>query len=177
MTRNLILPLAFLTALALVVTACAATPPTPTAAPAGVETTTNPSASGTSPSALPTATALSSSGSAEPRTDAQGAVEFVVTPLNLVSPGATLDFDISMNTHSVDVSWDLAAQSVLSTDAGLAVKGLNWPAGGGHHYEGTLTFPAQTADGKALLEGAKTLTLTIRDTDVAERVFVWELGQ
>jgi hypothetical protein len=55
------------------------------------------------------------------------------------------------------------------------MKGLSWPVGSGHHYEGTLTFPAKTTDGKTLLEGAKTLTLTISNTDVAKRVFVWEL--
>lgn len=111
------------------------------------------------------------------RTDSQGAVEFVVTPLNLTAPGETLDFDVSMNTHSVDVSWDLAAQSVLKTDTGREVKGLSWPVGGGHHYEGKLTFPAKTADGKALLDGATTLTLVIRDADAPERVFVWELSR
>ena len=191
MTRNLILLLAILTTLALVVTACAATPQMPTAAPAksgdetpaaGAQTNTNPSASGTAPSAPPTVTAqdssaLSSSESARPRTDSQGSVEFAVTPLNLTSPGETLDFDVSMDTHSVDLSWNLAAQSVLKTDAGLEVKGLSWPVGGGHHYEGKLTFPAKTADGKALLDGATMLTLVIRDADAPERVFVWELSR
>ncbi len=110
------------------------------------------------------------------RTDSQASVEFVVTPLNLTASGETLDFDVSMNTHSVNLAWDLAAQSVLTADTGLEVKGLKWPVGGGHHYAGTLTFPAKTADGKLLLEGAKTLTLTIREAGVAGRVFVWELS-
>jgi hypothetical protein len=101
----------------------------------------------------------------------------VITPLNLAVPGETLDFDVSMNTHSVDLGWNLAALSTLSTDAGLAVQGVSWPVGSGHHYEGTLTFPAKTGDGRALLEGAKTLTLTIRDAGAAERVFVWELSR
>jgi hypothetical protein len=75
------------------------------------------------------------------RTDTQGAVEFVVTPPDLDVPGETLDFDVSMNTHLVDLGWDLASQSTLSTDTGL--------------------------------EGAKTLTLTVRDTTVPKRVFTW----
>jgi hypothetical protein len=106
-------------------------------------------------------------------------VEFVVTPLNLTSPGETLDFGVVMDTHSVELSWDLAAQSALGADTGLEVKGLNWPTGSGHHVEGTLTFPAKTADGtlRVLLDGAKTLTLTIKDAGAAERVFVWELSQ
>ena len=111
------------------------------------------------------------------RTDVQGAVEFVATPLNLTALGGTLDFYVSMNTHSTDLGWDLAAQSTLRTDTGVEVAGETWPVGSGHHYDGTLSFPATTADGRALLDGAATLTLTIRDTDVAERVFTWELGQ
>ncbi len=109
------------------------------------------------------------------RTDSQGAVEFVVTPLNLSTPGATLDFNVAMDTHSVDLGWDLAAQSELANDRGLAVSGLAWPVGSGHHYEAVLTFPAASADGRAVLDGALTLTLTIRGTDAAERVFTWTL--
>lgn len=125
----------------------------------------------------PAATPAAAAGPALPRTDSQASVEFVVTPLNLTAPGETLDFDVSLNTHSVDLSWDLAAQSVLSTDTGLEVKGASWPVGGGHHYEGTLSFPAKTADGKPLLDGAKTLTLTIRDAAAPARVFVWALSK
>lgn len=99
-----------------------------------------------------------------------------MTPLNIDPPGASLDFDVSMNTHSVDLAWDLAAQSVLKTDTGLEVVGLSWPVGNGHHYAGTLSFPA-TAEGQPLLDGAATLTLLIRDTDVPERVFTWELSK
>lgn len=109
--------------------------------------------------------------------DSQGAVEFVVTPLNLASPGATIDFKVSMNTHSVDLGWDLAALSTLTADTGLVANGRTWPVGSGHHYEGILSFPASTLDGKPLLEGATTLRLVIRDTDVAERVFTWELSR
>jgi hypothetical protein len=54
-------------------------------------------------------------------------VEFSVTPLNLESPGETIEFDVSMNTHSVDLLWDLAALSALRTDTGLSVGGLAWP--------------------------------------------------
>ncbi len=111
------------------------------------------------------------------QTDKQGAVTFEVTPSNLAAPGATLDFNVSMNTHSVSLAWNLAAQSTLATDTGRQVQGQSWPVGNGHHYAGTLSFPAQTADGASLLAGAKRLTLTISGTDVASRVFVWDLSQ
>lgn len=129
------------------------------------------------PEAASTAAVGSASGTDLARTDAQGAVEFVVTPINLSAPGTTLDFDVSMDTHSEELAWDLAAQSELTTNTGLTVRGENWPVGNGHHYEGMLSFPPTTADGRAVLDGAATLTLVIRDTDVAERVFTWELGQ
>ena len=167
---------------ALLLAACASATPTavpasPTSSPdansVAQPTASTPDANSVAqPTALPPA-----SGDDLARTDSQASVDFVVTPLNLSAPGETLDFDISLNTHSVDLSWDLAAQSVLSSDTGLEVNGLEWPVGSGHHYEGTLTFPAKTADGKPLLEGAETLTLTIRDTGVTERVFVWELSK
>jgi len=162
MIRKLIVPV--LAVLASVLAACAG-PTSPAAAPQ----TINASASDSGSTASAPADLA--------RTDSQGSVEFVVTPINLAALNETLDFDISMNTHSVDLSWNLAAQSVLTTDTGLEVKGLSWPAGSGHHYEGTLTFPAKTADGKSLLDGAKRLTLRIRDAGAQERAFEWEVSQ
>lgn len=135
-----------------------------------------PAATPTAPFAL-SPDGLNPAGPDLARTDAQGAVEFVVRPLNLFESGATLDFDVSLNTHSVDVAWDLAALSRLETDTGLEVNGLSWPVGGGHHYQGTLTFPAKTADGRSLLDGAKKLTLTIRDAAAPERVFEWDVAK
>jgi uncharacterized protein YjdB len=131
---------------------------------------------------VPTATSSSTAGptagspASLARTDAQGSVEFVVEPLNLSDGGDTLAFTVSMNTHSVDVGWDLAALATLETDAGAKVSATAWPIGSGHHYGGTLSFPRLTADGENLLAGAGILRLVIRDTDVPERVFTWELA-
>ncbi len=177
MNHKLILSLFTLLVLMLGPAACASATATPAPQVQPVNTlaaSTGSTGSSGDSSALPPSGVA---GQSLARADSQGAVEFVVTPLNLTAPGETLDFDVSMNTHSVDVSWDLAAQSVLKTDTGREVKGLSWPVGGGHHYEGKLTFPARTADGKALLDGATTLTLVIRDADAPERVFSWSLSQ
>ena len=109
------------------------------------------------------------------RSDGQGAVAFEVTPLNLDDPGGTLQFDVSMNTHSVDLSMDLATLATLTTDAGITVQASLWDGPqGGHHVEGKLTFPA-SQNGKSILDGAKQLTLTIKNVDVPERVFTWKL--
>ena len=109
------------------------------------------------------------------RTDEQGAVVFAVTPLNLETPAETLEFDVAMNTHSMDLSMDLAALSSLSTDTGLTIQATKWDATpGGQHVSGKLIFPA-SANGKSILEGAGKLTLTIVNVDAASRVFEWEL--
>lgn len=109
-----------------------------------------------------------------PRMDNQGAVEVEIVPLNPNNPGHTLDFSVSMNTHSVDLSMDLASLAVLETDTGYKVEATLWDAPlGGHHVSGTLSFPAGV-DGKAVLEGASRMTITLVNVDAPERVFAWE---
>jgi len=111
------------------------------------------------------------------RTDAQGAVEISIVPR---VPSAAADeplvFEVTMNTHSVDLSMDLAALSTLQSDAGLSVAALDWSGGSGHHVQGILRFPAATPEGKLLLEGASVLVLTIRDLDAPAREFRWDLA-
>jgi len=110
------------------------------------------------------------------QTDSQGAVTFEVTPLNLQNPAESLQFDVSMNTHSVDLSMDLASLATLTTDTGITVQATLWDGPtGGHHVKGKLFFPANQ-NGKVILDGAKQLTLTIKDVDAPERTFVWELS-
>ena len=109
------------------------------------------------------------------RTDSQGAVVVTVTPVNLDRPGETLDFQITMETHSVELDMDLPSLSTLSTDTGFTVQGSTWNGPkGGHHVEGTLSFPVQK-DGRLLVKGAKVITLKIQNVDAPERVFSWEV--
>ncbi len=109
------------------------------------------------------------------RTDQQGAIILDVTPLNLGTPADTLEFNVAMNTHSIDLGMDLAMLSTLTTDTGVNVQATLWDAPrGGHHVEGRLIFPA-IVDGKRLIDGAGKITLTIIDVDAPSRVFEWEL--
>ena len=109
------------------------------------------------------------------RSDQQGAIIVEITPLNLDSPTNTIEFDVVLTTHSIDLSMDLATLSTLTTDTGVSVVATLWDAPlGGHHVEGKLIFPA-TKDGKSILEGATKLTLTIINVDAPSRVFEWEL--
>ncbi len=112
------------------------------------------------------------------RVDQQGMVAIEVIPTNLDNAVNTLDFGVAMNTHSVDLSMDLASLSTLTTDTGLAVQASKWeaPPGGGHHVIGTLIFPA-AVDGKPILVGAHTLTLTILNVDAPLRTFEWLLAE
>lgn len=109
------------------------------------------------------------------RMDDQGAIIFEVTPLNLDQPGESLEFNIVLTTHSIDLSMDLAATATFTTDTGVSINSTLWDAPrGGHHVEGKLIFPA-TEDGKSILEGATKLTLTIINVDAPARIFEWEL--
>jgi hypothetical protein len=127
------------------------------------------------PALIPTLFPNATGNSDVARIDEQGAVVVEVSPLNLGTPADTLDFSVTMNTHSVDLSMDLATLSTLITDTGVSVQATLWDAPrGGHHVEGRLIFPA-TKDGKSVLEGATKLTLTVRNVDAPSRVFEWEL--
>lgn len=100
-------------------------------------------------------------------------VTIEVTPLNLPDGGSTLDFEVAFNTHSVDLSFDPAAISVLRDDAGREYPAIAWEgaAPGGHHRSGVLRFkvPDLTTD---------FVELTIRDVaGVPERVFRWSLTE
>jgi hypothetical protein len=153
--------------LAILLGACS---PAPTD-PVGVQATQTPK---------PTATSLPTEQPAEPdgsltRLDEQGAISVRVTPLNLDVSAGQLEFEVLLNTHSVDLGMDLAALASLSTDTGLTIPASLWDAPrGGHHVSGILIFPA-AADGSSILQGARTLTLTIADLDAVARTFEWRL--
>jgi hypothetical protein len=124
----------------------------------------------------PTSESDANSSSELTRFDEQGAVTVEVTPLNLDIPADNLEFDVAMNTHSVDLSMDLATLAVLSTDTGVTIQAVKWDATpGGHHVEGKLIFAAEK-DGTSVLEGAGKLMLTITNLDAPTRAFEWELN-
>lgn len=87
-----------------------------------------------------------------------------------------LEFKITMDTHSGDLSMHLAAFSTPETGQKLFLPALDRTGGSGHHVEGVLTFPASTPDGRPLLKGAAFLVLTIRDVDTSARAFEWNLA-
>ncbi len=92
-------------------------------------------------------------------------------------PSAGPVFDVVMDTHAVDLDgYDLTQLAVLRIDGGRKVQPAGWDAPkGGHHREGTLTFPTTAADGSPLIApGTRTVELVIRGVaGVSERVFRW----
>ncbi len=86
-----------------------------------------------------------------------------------------LIFDVSMNTHSVDLDeYDLGELAVLRDDTGNEYHPVSWDsAPGGHHRKGTLTFPIPDS----LSQGkARYVEIVIRDVaGIEERVLKWEL--
>jgi hypothetical protein len=78
-------------------------------------------------------------------------------------------FTIVRDTHAVDLDgYDLTQLATLRTDQGQTVQPTRWNAPkGGHHREGTLTFPA-------LAPGTRTVDLIIRNiAGVPERTLTW----
>ncbi len=109
-----------------------------------------------------------------------GSIDVTVVPGPLHDPNlATLDFDIKLSTHSVDLSQDLTSISFLRLPSGLEAPAVSWQGPrGGHHVAGTLSFQARDEAGTPVLPAAGTLALVIRGLGgVPERVFVLELSQ
>ena len=115
------------------------------------------------------------SGDPQARVDEQGAVIVEVSPSIIDAAAEQIVFDVSLNTHSIDLGMDLAPLATLVTDTGLSVPAALWDAPrGGHHVGGRLTFPSRQG-GASVLEGARHLTLKITDLDAAIRIFEWDL--
>lgn len=127
----------------------------------------------TSPAASPTSPHVVSGDMT--KVDDQGPVVVAVRPLDLSRASDVLEFEVSMDTHSVDLSMDLASLSSLTTDTGAQAQVLSWDGTpGGHHVRGKLIFYVMP-NGKSMLEGATTLALTIIDVYAPRRTFEWTL--
>ncbi|HEX6321807.1 MAG TPA: hypothetical protein VFZ84_23295 [Burkholderiales bacterium] len=100
-----------------------------------------------------------------------GGVTVAVTPANLVAGAKTWDFSIVLDTHSQDLSDDLASSAVLVDDRGNQFKALAWDgaAPGGHHRSGVLRF-------NAIEPRPQALELRIsRPGEAKARTFRWRL--
>ena len=97
-----------------------------------------------------------------------GNVKITVTPKTL-TVGEKPSFDVVFETHSVDLTFDVAQISSLVDDKGKIFNQSVWEGSepGGHHREGILTF-------NTVLSETKFVELIIRNmVGVAERKFKW----
>lgn len=109
--------------------------------------------------------------------DRQGAVEVAVTPqAEATLQSGRLVFEVSMNTHSVDLSMDLAELAELVTDTDITLTAASWSGGSGHHVTGYLEFELPQGDASSRFAEAKNWVLTIRGVDANQRVFIWDIG-
>lgn len=106
------------------------------------------------------------------RTSEGGQVTVVV---GWAGPSAGTVFDISLDTHSVDLDALDLASTVLRNDRGETVAAEPWTAPkGGHHREGTLAFDGDAAQ---FLAKARWIEIVIKGVgDLPERPLRWDLG-
>jgi len=113
----------------------------------------------------------SSSTSLETKESDEGPVSVTVTPLSLENNSPTWNFEISLNTHSEELSVDLAAVSELVDDQEKISLPISWEGDGpeGHHRKGVLKF-------KPISPKPASVELKIKNIGgVLERSFIWSL--
>lgn len=102
----------------------------------------------------------------------ENSVNVKVVPVQLAS-GQQVKFDVRMSTHSVELSQDMVAVSLLKDSNGQEYRPENWKGSppGGHHRSGTLEFPT-------IKGNPGSVTLIIKNiANVPERVFSWKINQ
>lgn len=109
-------------------------------------------------------------GAYEMKSNKQNSVRVDVRPVQLLS-GKSAKFEIRMNTHSVDLRYDMVAVSTLKDNQGREYRPINWEGSsdGSHHRQGILEFPK-------LETNTASITLVIRKiAEVPERIFEWSV--
>lgn len=106
------------------------------------------------------------------RTSDGGQVTVVV---DWAGPAGGAIFDVTLDTHSVDLDALDLASATLRNDRGETMTARPWTAPkGGHHREGALTFEG---DSSAFLAGAKWIEIMIAGVgDLPERTLRWDVG-
>jgi hypothetical protein len=150
----------------LVLAACAANPaltPEPAGASVSPAVAAAP-ADAASPAAAPKSAPLAA------QSVSGGGVVVTVKPLTL-APGQPAAFDITMDSHSVEIVEDMAKSVVLRTESGKEYTPAAWDGDkpGGHHRTGMIRFAPLT-------DQPRQVELIVTDVaGVPERLYRWEL--
>jgi len=113
----------------------------------------------------------STSGPGTTQTSEGGEVTVVV---DWAGPAAGAVFDVTLDTHSVDLDALDLADAVLRNDRGETLGAQPWTAPkGGHHREGALAF---RGDAASFFASATWVELVLTGIgDLAERTLRWEV--
>ncbi len=107
-----------------------------------------------------------------------GSVKVTATPLSLTDKSATsLTFEVVLETHSVELTYDLATLAVLRDNLGNEYQPTTWTPdqSSGHHVKGLLSF----ADRATILQtGVTSLELDVTGiAGIPSRLFQWSVGK
>lgn len=105
----------------------------------------------------------------EPQTNDEGSVTVSVAPRKSAGAG-TWEFEITLNTHSIELSEDLITATVLIADK-KEYQPIAWNGDppGGHHRNGILQF-------SPISPSPQSVALKISNVGgVEERNFIWQL--
>ena len=105
------------------------------------------------------------------RSSSERGVTVKVSAKAVGQPGSPWEFAVVLDTHSADLSDDLAQSATLTTDDGRTFKPTGWLGAppGGHHREGVLVFDVPTPR-----PGVIELRID-RPGESAPRTFRWQL--
>lgn len=125
-----------------------------------------------SPSAPPNASTSPDPVDSMTQTSEGGQVTVVAT---WPGPDAGGEFDVTLDTHAVDLDALDLSDAILRNDRGETLTARPWAAPkGGHHREGVLTFDGDSAP---FLDGATWIELVLIGVgDLPERTLRWEVG-
>lgn len=97
-----------------------------------------------------------------------GAVEVEITPTKLKS-GQDMVFELSLNTHSVDLDYNYTQILTVEDNEGNTYKATNWSGGNsGHHLSGQIEFEPLSKD-------TQSIKLNVSRIDDQKEVFEWDL--
>lgn len=106
-----------------------------------------------------------------PQNSQSGGVSIAVKPVEVSAGAATWSFEVSLTTHSQDLSDDLVRAAFIVDGTGRKESPTVWEgdAPGGHHRKGVLRF-------KALTPMPEAIEMRIqRPGESAPRTFRWQL--
>ena len=107
----------------------------------------------------------------ETKTDGSSLVTISVTPLNLSEQDEMWEFDVVLDTHSVELDYDMVQVATLLDNNGASYKPVEWQGDppGGHHRQGKLIF-------KSIRPTPSSIKIEMSDTGTQSgEVFRWKL--